>query len=88
MATFLIRRNHPYAGSVALCKVAGGGFAAKEMFVTEPQFVAAVVVYLKQMSSAEKSKLLRSAPPAVIPPQSGEHKPFRVRKATTTAAAS
>jgi hypothetical protein len=88
MATFLIRRNHPYAGVITLCKLPGGSFVAKEMVVGEAQFIAAVVTYMKRLSPAEKSKLRRAAPPETVtaPPGNGEHKSFKVRRAATASA--
>ena len=86
MSTFTIRRNHPYAGVVSLCKVPGGSFVAKEMVVTEAAFIAAVMVYMKQMSPTERTKLRREAPPQAVPlPGNGEPRPFKVRRAPAAA---
>lgn len=87
MATFTIRRNHPYAGVVTLCKLAGGSFVPKEMTVTESAFLGAVMVYMRGMPPAERVKLSREAPAQPAPqPGAGEPKPFKVRKAAITAA--
>jgi hypothetical protein len=86
MATFTIRRNHPYAGTVTLCKLAGGAFVPRTMEVTESAFLAAVLVYMKNMKPTEREKLAKEAPPAQVPPPgAGEQKPFKVRKAATAA---
>lgn len=87
MATFTIRRNHPYAGVVTLCKLAGGAFVPREMQVTEAAFIAAVMVYMKQMSPTERTKLRRDAPEAPAPiPGNGEQRTFKVKKAATASA--
>jgi len=87
MATFTIRRNHPYAGVVTLCKLAGGAFVPKEMVVTESAFLAEVLRYSKQIPPPERAKLVKAAPPATVaPPGAGEPKVFKVRKAATAAA--
>lgn len=87
MATFTIRRNHPYAGVVTLCKLAGGAFVPTEMRITESAFIAAVVTYMKQVTPGERTKLVKAAPPAPeVLPGNGEQKVFKVRKAAATAA--
>lgn len=85
MATFVIRRNHPYGGVVTLCKIASGSFVAREMTVTESAFVAAVMRYLEKISPAEQAKLRRSAPLEEIPPvTAGQRRSFKVNKAAAT----
>jgi hypothetical protein len=86
MATFTIRRNHPYTGVVTLCKLAGGSFVPKEMQVTESAFLAGVMAYLKAMPATDRTKLQREAPPVTpAPPGNGEPKAFKVRKAAAAA---
>lgn len=88
MARFFIRRNHPYTGVLTLCKIPGGCFVAKEMIVSEAEFIAEVVHYMKALSPAEKSKIRREAPapaPAAERPPSNGEKKFRVAKAASVA---
>lgn len=83
---FSIRRNHPYAGILTLCKIRNGAFVAKEMTVPESAFVAAVMQYLDKLPQAETARLARTAPEVPeTPPGNGDPKPFRVRKAATAA---
>jgi len=85
MARFHIRRNHPHAGLLSLCKIPGGGFAARETVVTEAEFIKEVTRYLKELSPAEKTRLRRAAatlqPTPPPPPGNGEIRPFVVNKA-------
>jgi hypothetical protein len=88
MARFHIRRNHPHTGVLALCKIPGGGFAAKETIVTEAEFIKEVTRYLKELSPAEKNRLRRAAALLPLtpapPPGNGEIKPVSLHKAVAT----
>ena len=85
---FEIRRNRPYVGAVTLTKVGIGSFNAKEIVVSEAEFLAKFSRYFDKLSAVEVERLRRAAPPEapepVVTDTSAASKPFKLRKAAAT----
>jgi len=72
---------------VTLSKIPGGSFVAKEMIVSEAEFIAATVKYMRTLSPAEKKDLRRATPvdDGPPPPPSNGDKKFRVARVASAA---